>query len=294
MPGAKSKAAASQVFLGATAPSVKSADAWFHILPVPYAGTGADTAGMGNAPEAIILASAGMENWDGRSVPARHGIHTHEAVDCKGSVEKILERISSAASPIAGKDRFPVALGGAGTITYGMVKGLLDAGTEDFGVVQIDAQADLKDEVDGDAWHESCVMKRIVDEDISLFQLGVRVLSKEESDARKVYGVKYYDADFLVSRNISKVELPGEFPDKIYLSIDIDGFDPSVFPSPGAVPGGLGWWQVLSIIESLSQQADIIGFDLTEYSPSAGQSFHDTAAAMLVYKIMGIVERARL
>ena len=90
------------------------------------------------------------------------------------------------------------------------------------------------------------------------------------------------------------MELPGEFPENVFLSIDIDGFDPSVFPSPDAIPGGLGWVQVLSMIESISQQVDIIGFDLTQFRPVDGQPFYDKAAALLIYKIMGIVERARL
>ncbi len=107
-------------------------------------------------------------------------------------------------------------------------------------------------------------------------------------------GVKFYDADFLVSRNITKVELPGEFPEKVFISIDVDGFDPSVFPSPGAIPGGLGWWQVLSIIEAISQQADIIGIDFTEFNPTAGHPEHDNTAALLLYRLMGIVERSRL
>ena len=98
----------------------------------------------------------------------------------------------------------------------------------------------------------------------------------------------------LVSRNVQKIELPGEFPEKVFLSIDVDGFDPSVFPSSTAVPGGLGWWQVLSMIESIAQQADIIGLDFTEFNPATGDSFHDSAAAMMLYRIMGIVERARL
>jgi len=174
------------------------------------------------------------------------------------------------------------------------VKGLLDAGMEDFGVIQIDAQADLKDTDNGEQWSEACVMKRIVDEDVPLFQLGVRSLSKEETDARRVNSVKFYDADWLVSRNVHKIELPGEFPEKVFLCIDVDGFDPSVFPSATAVPGGLGWWQVLAIIESIAQQTDIIGMDLTEFNPSIGNSFHDNAAAMMLYRIMGIVERARL
>lgn len=282
------------VFLGSQFKHPKAADAWFHVLPAPYVGERYKGSAMANGPQAILHASQNLESWDGRSIPARHGIHTHPGVDCKGSTEKVLERISSQVAAIVKQDKFPVGLGGDGMISYGMVKGLLAAGVENFGVIQIDAQADLREEDDGNPWSEACVMKRIVDEDVPLFQLGVRNLSKEEADARRVYGVKFYDADFLVSRNITKVELPGEFPDKVFLSIDIDGFDPSLFPSPSAVPGGLGWVQVLSIIESIAQQADIIGMDLTEFCPVPGQPFPDNAAALLIYKIMGIVERARL
>jgi agmatinase len=282
------------LFLGAAANAAKPADAWFHILPTPYTGNRFKDSEMAAAPEAILRASVEMETWDGRSNPARHGIHTLDPIDCSGKAEAVMERIAKAVSAVVKQNHFPIGLGGDGAISYGMVKGFLDAGIENFGVVHIDAQADLKEDDDGDPWSEACVMKRIVDEDVPLFQLGVRSLSKEEADARKVYGVKYYDADFLVSRNINKIEMPSEFPEAVFLSIDIDGFDPSVFPSPDAIPGGLGWWQLLSIVESISQQADILGMDLVEYSPVVGQHFHDRAVAMLIYKIMGIVERSRL
>lgn len=295
MASTKQKAAASATsFLGTAVPPAKPAEAFFHVLPIPYTGSRFKDSAMGDAPGVILQASQEIETWDGRSVPARHGIHTHAPLDCKGDAEKVLERIAGAVAAVVKQDKFPVGIGGDGLITYGMVKGLIDAGIENFGVVHIDAQADLKEDDNGDAWSEACVMKRIVDEDVPLFQLGVRSLSKEEADARKVYGVKFYDADFLVSRGINKVELPAEFPDTVFLSIDVDGFDPAVFPSPDAAPGGLGWWQCLSIIESISQQADIIGMDFTEFSPVSGQHFHDNAAAVLIYKIMGMVERARL
>jgi agmatinase len=295
MPSTKAKTATTAShFLGAAIKQPKPAEAFFHVLPIPHVGERFKQFEMASAPEAILNASQYLETWDGRSNPSRHGIYTHDAVDCKGPVEKVLQKITAQVSSIAQMEKFPIGLGGDGAITYAMVKGLLDAGVQEFGVIQIDAQADLKDSDNGDAWSEACVMKRVVDEDVPLFQLGVRSLSKEEADARRVNGVKFYDADFLVSRNVNKVELPGEFPEKVFLSIDVDGFDPSVFPSPGAIPGGLGWWQVLSIIESIAQQADIIGLDFTEYSPVSGQHFHDNAAATLLYKIMGIVERARL
>lgn len=292
-PAAKGSAAAA-AFMGSIFAPPKPADAWFHVLPLPFVGERFKSSAMQSGPEAILRASQGLEPWDGRSIPARHGIHTCAAVDCKGSTEKVLERIASQVTTIVKQDKFPIGLGGDGMVSYAMVKGLLDAGVEEFGVIQIDAQADLREEDNGNLWSEACVMKRIVDEDVPLFQLGVRTLSKEEADARRVYGVKFYDADFLVSRNVTKVEMPSEFPESVYLSIDIDGFDPSVFPSPGSVPGGLGWVQVLSLIESIAQQADIIGLDITEFNPMPGQPFYDNAAALLVYRIMGIVERARL
>lgn len=291
----KSKAQpAAGAFLGAAVKPGKPADAFFHIVPVPFVGERHKQSAMGTAPDAIIQASQSLETWDGRSNPSKHGIHTHAAVDCKGATDKVLAKIAAEVSGIVKQDKFPIGIGGDGMISYAMVKGLLDAGVENFGVVQIDAQADLKDSDDGNQWSEACVMKRIVDEDVPLFQLGVRSLSKEEADARRVNGVKFYDADWLVSRNVQKIELPGEFPEKVFISIDVDGFDPAVFPSPTSVPGGMGWWQVLSIIESISQQADIIGIDFTEFNPTPGHPEHETTAALLLYKLMGIVERARL
>jgi agmatinase len=281
-------------FLGGVLKAGKPADAFFHVLPVPLVGERFKHTAMATAPEAIIRGSQMLETWDGRSNPSRHGIHTYGALDCKGGAEKVLQKLADEVSAIAKADKFPLAIGGDGLVSYGMVKGLLEAGVENFAVVQIDAHADLKDSDNGTPWSEACVMKRIVDEDVSLFQLGVRCLSKEEADARRVNSVKFYDADWLVSRNVQKVELPGEFPDKVYLSIDIDGFDSTVFPSATAIPGGLGWWQVLSIVESISQQADIIGMDFTEYNPTTGDSFHDHAAATMLYRLMGIVERSRL
>jgi agmatinase len=295
MPNPKQKAAPSAaVFLGSSLKQPKPSEAFFHILPIPLVGERFTKSAMASAPDAILQASKSLDHWDGRSTPSKHGVFTHTAIDCKGPTDKVLAKIASEVGEIIKMDKFPIGLGGDGIVSYGMVKGLLDAGMENFGVVHIDAQADLREEDEGNQWSEACVMKRIVDEDVPLFQLGVRSMSKEESDARRVYGVKFYDADFLVSRNVTKVELPGEFPETVFLSIDIDGFDPSVFPAPGAVPGGLGWVQVLMLIESIAQQATVIGFDLTEFNPVTGQPYHDNAAALLVYKIMGIVERTRL
>lgn len=280
------------VFLGAGQKHPAPADAFFHVLPIPFEG-GQPSSGAGMGPKAILEASWRLTTWDGRSEPVKMGIHTHPPVDVKGEPEQVMANISAAAGKILSLKKFPVCLGGEHAVTYGVVKALTDAGYEEFGVVQIDAQANLLDEVDGNPFAQGTVMKRIVDEDIAVFQLGVRSLSKSEVEARKVNGVKYYDADFLVNRNISKIELPVEFPDKVYISVDVDGLDPSVFPATGLpVPGGLGWYQTLSLIDSVVNQAEVIGMELTGLSPIDGFTAYQHSAAMLVYKMMGIIQRS--
>jgi agmatinase len=93
---------------------------------------------------------------------------------------------------------------------------------------------------------------------------------------------------------VSSVQLPEGFPKKIFFTVDVDGLDPSVFPSTGTpVPGGLGWYQTLGLIESVASQAEIIGFDLTEFAPIEGFHAYQFSASVLLYKMMGIVQRSR-
>ena len=190
---------------------------------------------------------------------------------------------------------FQVGLGGEHTVTFGIIKGLIDAGIEDFGVVQIDAHADLREAYEGNPYSHASVMKRIVDLDIPLFQLGVRAFCQEERDTRKVYGVGHLDADILVPKNIQSFALPDDFPDNVFFTLDIDGMDPTIFPSTGTpVPGGLGWYQTLGLFESVVKQRNIIGMDITEFAPIAGFHGYQFSAALLAYKMMGIVQRETL
>jgi agmatinase len=110
-----------------------------------------------------------------------------------------------------------VALGGEHTATYGIIKGLLAAGMSDVGVIQIDAHADLRDAYQNNKLSHGSVMRRIVDEDVPLFQLGARTLREEEIATRKLYGIKYIDAAVLMSKNVQKIELPDSFTDKVFM-----------------------------------------------------------------------------
>ncbi|MEM7773888.1 MAG: agmatinase, partial [Cyanobacteria bacterium P01_A01_bin.37] len=208
------------------------------------------------------------------------------------TMEEVVRAIALTTSSIVKHNHFPIALGGEHTITYGVIKGLLDAGIHDIGVVQIDAHADLRHAYQGNPYSHASVMKRIVELDIPLFQLGVRALCEEEVNIRQTYDIEYLDADILVPQNITTLELPDDFPTHIFFTIDVDGIDPSIFPSTGTpVPGGLGWYQTLSLFENIVKQRTIIGFDIMEFSPIKGFHTYEFSAALLAYKMMGIVDR---
>ena len=135
-------------------------------------------------------------------------------------------------------------------------------------------------------------MKRVVEQGIPLYQLGVRAYCEEEIAARQQYGVHYIDGDVIVPSNMQSIELPDDFPPNVFFTLDIDGMDPAVFPSTGTpVPGGLGWYQTLNLFESVAQQRNIVGFDVMEFAPLQGFHAYDFAAALLVYKMMGMVQR---
>ena len=279
-------------FLGSEIAQGDPASSLFHVIPVPYERTVSYGGGTAKGPSAILDASWQLEAWDGKSTPCELGIYTREAVDCEGEESAVIERIAAATREVVSIGKMPVAIGGEHTVTGGIIKGLLDAGITDFGVVQIDAHADLRDAYEGNPLSHASVMKRIVDLGIPLYQLGVRAYCEEEKEAREKYGVHFQDADQLVPDNITDITLPEDFPKKVFFTLDIDGMDPSVFPSTGTpVPGGLGWYQTLGLFESVARQREIIGFDLMEFAPIPGFHAYEFAAAQLLYKMMGIVQR---
>jgi agmatinase len=281
-------------FLGSEIESGDPSTALFHVIPVPYERTVSYGGGTAKGPSAILNASWQLETWDGKSSPCDLGIYTHKSINCDGEESAVIERIAASTKEVVSLGKMPVAIGGEHTVTGGVVKGLLDAGITDFGVVQIDAHADLRDAFEGNPLSHASVMKRVVDLGIPLYQLGIRAYCEEEIVAQKKHGVLFQDAEQLVPNNITEITLPDNFPKKVFFTLDIDGMDPSVFPSTGTpVPGGLGWYQTLSLFESVARQREIIGFDLMEFAPIQGFHAYEFAAAQLIYKMMGIVERSR-
>lgn len=282
------------IFLGSEIDQPSPETAMFHVLPVPFEKTVSYGGGTGKGPAAILQASWQLEEWDGKSKPCDAGIYTCEPVDCDVDAKQVIDNIAEATANIVRQGGMPVVLGGEHTVTYGVLKGLRDAGYDDFGIVQIDAHADLRHAYEGDLLSHASVMKRAVDMGIPLYQLGIRAYCEEEMAYREEFGVYFQDGDELVPNNIQSITLPDDFPQKVFFTLDIDGMDPSVFPSTGTpVPGGLGWYQTLNLFESVAKQREIIGFDVMEFAPIEGFHAYDFAASMLTYKLMGIVQRNR-
>ena len=265
----------------------------FHVVPVPYEKTVSYGNGTAKGPAAIIKASSQLERFDGASDPGAEGIYTWPAVDCSGKPEDVINLISKNVKDILALKKIPVVLGGEHTVTWGVIKGYLDAGVKDFGVVQIDAHADLRDAYEGDKYSHASVMRRVVEAGVPLVQLGNRAFCEEEVQARRKHGVIAFDANKLAPKSVSEIKLPKRFPSKVFFTVDVDGIDPSVLPATGTpVPGGLGWYQTLGLFESVARQRKIIGFDVMEFAPIAGFHAFDFTAALLTYKLMGIVQRA--
>ena len=279
-------------FLESEIPELAPEAARFHVLPVPYEKTVSYGGGTARGPAAIIAASSQLERWDGASDPGAEGIYTWPAIDCSAPAPQVIGAIAAAVRKILVLGKTPVVLGGEHTVTGGVIRGYLDAGVRDFGVVQIDAHADLREAYEGDPLSHASVMRRVVEAGVPLVQLGNRAYCEEEREARSRYKVHAVDADQLVPQGIHSITLPADFPPQVFFTLDVDGIDPSVLPATGTpVPGGLTWYQTLGLFESVARQRRIIGFDILEFAPIAGFHAYDFAAALLAYKLMGIVQR---
>jgi agmatinase len=280
-------------FFESDVPAVAPEAARFHVLPVPYEKTVSYGGGTAQGPHAILAASSQLERWDGESDPGAEGIYTWPAVDCSGPPEQVIDAIAAAVARILQLRKMPVVLGGEHTVTWGVIKGYLDAGERDFGVVQIDAHADLRDAYEGDRYSHASVMRRVVEAGVPLVQLGNRAYCEEEREARRKHNVQAFDANEIVPKGTTRISLAPDFPSRVFFTVDVDGIDPAVLPATGTpVPGGLGWYQTLGLFESVARQRKLIGFDVMEFAPIPHFHAFDFAAALLTYKLMGIAQRA--
>ncbi|WP_022669397.1 agmatinase [Desulfospira joergensenii] len=280
-------------FLGEEGPETRPDRSFFHVIPVPMETSVSYGPGTAAGPGAILEASQQLEAWDGESVPMDRGIHTTPAVGCSGSTEEILSRVESRVSRSLSMGAVPVLLGGEHTVTLGALRALKAREDQDFGIVQFDAHADLRETYQGDRFSHACVMRRALDDlDLPLFQIGVRALSYGEHELRRERNIPGLGPGAVHRGEIPDPLLPPGFPKNIYISFDVDGLDPSVIRATGTpVPGGIGWYDALMLLEKSIFGRQVKGFDVVELAPVPGDHASDFAAARLVYAVMGLIRR---
>ena len=281
-------------FLELDIPPASFENALFHILPVPLEKSVSYGSGTANGPQAILQASLHLEAFDGHNIPAESGIHTHPSVKCEAdNVQDDLDAISVEIRKILDHLGVPIILGGEHTVTLGALKAFAER-NERIGVVQFDAHCDLRDSYENNPLSHACVMRRVHEMGFPVMQIGIRSLSQPEEVFRQKNNRPCLDAETIYREGIPTEVLPPGFPEKIYITFDVDCLDPSIMPATGTPePGGLNWYQAIDLLDKVAAGRMICGFDVVELAPSKGLHAADFTAAKLVYTLIGIISRSR-
>jgi agmatinase len=274
---------------GGTTPTTTDFDrARVVILPVPLDRTTSYVAGTRNGPHEILVASSHLELWDEETATDVHsiGIFTLPEMEFPfGTIDEVVQEIRRVAAEIVGRGKFPVVIGGEHSITPPIVAAIAER-HPGLSVLQIDAHADLRESYMGTPHNHACAMRRVL-EYAPTTQVGIRSLSPEEAAAIPSLSTRvFYDFDM---RNDPRwmdrvVEALSE---TVYVTIDVDGFDPAIMPATGTPePGGLSWYEVLGLLRRVTEKRRVVGFDLVELSPLGGNIAPNFLCAKLIYKFL--------
>lgn len=271
----------------------------FVVVPFPIDLTTTYVSGTRNGPRAIVEASQHMELFDeeNKIEPYRAGIFlSTEIPQTSTGPQVVLKDLEKRIQAVIRSGKFPIVLGGEHSGTCGAVAALKKKHGE-LTVLQFDAHADLRDTYLGSPWNHACVGRRIVDAGAKLVQVGVRSISEEEDRfLRKADAVKtFYASEVRDSLADVTHGIVSSLSGKVYLSIDLDVFDPGIMPAVGTPePGGLDWFEVIDILRDVMRaDCELVGYDIMELSPIPGIVAPDFLAAKLCYRMMGWILAGR-
>lgn len=255
------------------------------ILPVPYDAASTWIKGSKQGPLAILEASYYLEFYDieTKSEVYKKGIYTCDPITENSSPEKMIHKVYEQTNYWLNQNKFIVTIGGDHSVSIGTIK----AHSDRYGnltVLQLDAHADLRQEYLGSKYNHACVMAR-VGEYCPFVQVGVRSIDSMEkafiSENRIFYAEDIYNNETWINDVISQLG------SRVYITIDLDVFDPSIMPSTGTPePGGLDWYLVLKLLKKVYMKKTIIGFDVVELCPNEINKSPDFLAAKLIYKLL--------
>lgn len=283
-------------FLGLDAAASDYRKARYAVLPIPYDGTVSFQVGTRNGPRAIITSSQQVELFDEEYKREFHaaGIATLPPIAPEMSGPKQMhESIYEAARKVVRDGKFLIGLGGEHSISSGLVRAVLEKHKR-LSVLQVDAHADLRAEYEGTPYSHASVMRRVAEMGVPLVQVGIRNYSLEEHK-------------FITKAKLSPISVRElrENPDwiqeaidglteDVYVSIDIDGFDPAYAPGTGTPePGGMDWFEVTLLLKAAAMNRRIVAADVVEVLPLPGSAQTEFLAAKLIYKLIAHIEMNR-
>jgi len=259
------------------------------ILPIPYEATTSYMTGTSHGPQSILTASEYVELYDEELdyEAYRAGVFTAAEMKFSGNKESDFKSISETASSFLQDKKFLISLGGEHSISFPLYRAFHQK-YSDISVLQLDAHSDLRYEYEGSIYSHASVMRRIYELNRNIVQLGIRSQSIEEAQFIRAEKINTFYAHHIRTKGFEEAVIDALLPN-VYLTIDVDFFDPSIMPSTGTPePGGFFWNETLDFLKRVFSTRNVLGMDVVELSPQPGLVHPDFFSAKLIYKLLGM------
>jgi agmatinase len=259
------------------------------VVPFGYEGGVSYGVGTAAAPAAVLEASHQVEFYDDvlDAEPYVVGIGTLDTPDIPAVAEQMEALMFQLTDDLLQRRKFPLIIGGDHSITAGAIRAVAKH-HECFGVIQLDAHADLRDSYNDSKLSHACAMARALDFTSHTLQIGIRSM-----DAGEAQRVRRQQLPMCTMRQWRRGEFDlqgalAALPDTVFLTIDVDVFDWSVIASTGTPePGGFLWEETLDLLSAIFSRKNVIGCDVVELSYRRSDPNSPFAVAKLIYKIVG-------
>ncbi|GER58244.1 agmatinase [Patiriisocius marinus] len=255
------------------------------LIPVPYDGTSTFQKGADKGPEAFLHASENMELYDIETETEvyKQGICLLDPITENSSPEAMVAAVHAQTKEMILRNKFVTVFGGEHSISIGTIRAFNEC-FDDLTVLHIDAHADLRKEYEGTACNHACAVYE-ASQTTNLIQVGIRSMDVAETtvmDPEKTWFAHDMVNDEYWIDNV--IEALGN---NVFITFDLDAFDPSIMPSTGTPePGGLFWYETLAFLKQVFEEKNVVGFDIVELMPREEDKSSDFLAAKLYYKML--------
>lgn len=255
------------------------------LIPVMYDGTSTWQKGADKGPSAFLDASENMELYDIEtdSEVYKQGVYLADTLANFSSPKDLVETVHKEVKKYITRNKFVTIFGGEHSISIGTIRAFNEC-FENLSVLQIDAHADLRPEYEGTPFNHACAVYE-ASKETNLVQVGIR--SMDSSEKKHMDTEKVYFAHEMAVNDYWMDDAVEQLSDNVFITFDLDAFDPSILPATGTPePGGLLWYETLEFLKKIFQYKNVVGFDIMELCPNDTEKSSDFVAAKLYYKML--------